>query len=340
LPRSGSGTRLVARLLERTRAASLDDRASESARVQAIASLCTLDPSGSRSLLLDLLDPRQPLTVQIAAVRALAEDRTNDTAQFLLARLRGFEPSVRAAAVRTLLTRTSWTKIFLQAASRNDPSTGITPRLVEPADRGPLLKHRNTEIARLAHLIFDQPASRSRAQVIAEYLTAFQPRANASRGAKVFDRECKTCHRVGDRGFALGPDLTGSPSGDSAALLANILDPNASVLPDYVQYLVIDQNGRTYSGIITAETATSLTLQRGEGRRDMILRAQIAEMTDTGVSLMPDGFEKTISKPEMADLIAFLRAAHRAGDGENTAESDQTQPLDIGTLPGLIEPDP
>ena len=126
----------------------------------------------------------------------------------------------------------------------------------------------------------------------------------------MFERECKTCHRVGDRGFDLGPDLTGSPSGDPTALLSNILDPNASVPPNYVQYVVIDQNGRTYSGIIVAETATSLTLRRGDGSPGYDPSRPGRRDTSTGLSLMPEGFEKTISKPEMADLIAFL-CAHR-----------------------------
>src|SRR5262249_36953701 len=126
-----------------------------------------------------------------------------------------------------------------------------------------------------------------------------------------------------------------------AALLANILDPNASVQPDQVQYLVVDQDGRTYSGIIAAETATSLTLRRGDGAADTILRAQVAEMTSTGLSLMPEGFEKTISKSEMADLITFLQAAHRGGtsQGDGSDAVNRARPLDVGTLPGLIEPD-
>jgi hypothetical protein len=62
-------------------------------------------------------------------------------------------------------------------------------------------------------------------------------------------------------------------------------------------------------------------------------------MTSTGLSLMPEGIEKTTSKPEMADLIAFLRAAHRGGEGQGVDEDDRSRPLDIGTLPGLIEPD-
>jgi hypothetical protein len=102
---------------------------------------------------------------------------------------------------------------------------------------------------------------------------------------------------------------------------------------------VIDQNGRTYSGLIEAETPTSLTLRRGDGARDTILRARIAEMTSTGLSLMPEGLEKTISPPEMADLIAFLRASHRGGDEGENPDPDRSTPLDIGTLPGLIEPD-
>jgi hypothetical protein len=61
-------------------------------------------------------------------------------------------------------------------------------------------------------------------------------------------------------------------------------------------------------------------------------------MISTGLSLMPEGLEKTISKPEMADLVSFLRASHRGGDGEAPG-ARQSQSLDIGTLPGLIEPD-
>ncbi len=62
-------------------------------------------------------------------------------------------------------------------------------------------------------------------------------------------------------------------------------------------------------------------------------------MAGTGLSMMPEGFEKTIAKPEMADLIAFLRASHRGGEGEGPDVDDRSRPLDIGTLPGLIEPE-
>jgi putative heme-binding domain-containing protein len=306
--------------------------------VEAINTLSMLTPAESRVQLVELLEPRQPLTVQIAVVRTLAEVHSVDVAAILLPRLRTFEPSVRTAAVRTLLTRASSTKALLRAISRENPSTGIAPALIDLADRTPLMKHSDAEIARLAQVQFAQEAPRPRAQVINEYVSALRLDGSAARGIRVFERECMACHRVGDRGFDLGPDLTGSPSRDPAPLLANILDPNANVAPNSVQYLVIDQNGRTYAGIIASETATSLTLRRGGGGQDTILRAQIAEMISTGLSLMPEGLEKTISKPEMADLVSFLRASHRGGD-EEAPGARQSQSLDIGTLPGLIEPD-
>jgi putative heme-binding domain-containing protein len=257
----------------------------------------------------------------------------------LLQRFYGFAPLVRSAAVQVLLSRDSWARALLDTAVRADKPSGINPGLIELARRAPLLKHRDPEIVRLARALFQQGPSRSRAQVVADYLAALPPEADPTHGRQVFARECKTCHKVGDIGVALGPDLTGSPSRDSAALLNNILDPNASVDPNYIQYVVSDQNGRTYSGIISAETASSVTLRRGDGQEDTLLRSQIDAMASTGQSLMPEGLEKTITKQDMADLLAFLRASHRGDTGDDAVESTQTPRLDIGTLPGLIEPD-
>ncbi len=335
---STPGVHLVDDLISRVKTTALHQRAAEAVRVQAIESLSVLNPAGSLAVVTSLLEPRQPLAVQIAAVRTLSDGYSAHVAVLLLDRLAQFEPAVRAAAVHTLLTRASWTKALLLAASRKSAPAGINATLIDPADRSALLKHRDPEIARLARSLFGQPMPGGRSQLVAAYTPVLRLKGNPTRGATIFERECKSCHKIGDRGSALGPDLTASPSGDSAALLANILDPNASVQPTYVQYVILDQSGRTYSGIVSAETATSLTLRRGEGAQETILRSQIAEMSSTGLSLMPEGFEKTISRPDMADLVAFLRAEHRGGDGADN-DNDRSRPLDIGTLPGLIEPD-
>src|SRR5262249_21118807 len=137
----------------------------------------------------------------------------------------------------------------------------------------------------------------------------------------------------GARGHAIGPNLASSPAHDPENLLVHILDPNQYVLPNYIEYVVVDKRGRTYTGIIAAQTATSVTLQREKGVGETILRSDIEEMTSTGRSLMPEGLEKNISKQEMADLVRFLQ-----GWVGKAAGPDANRVRDHGTEPGLVEP--
>ena len=59
-------------------------------------------------------------------------------------------------------------------------------------------------------------------------------------------------------------------------------------------------------GIVTAESAASLTLKRAEGLTETMLRRDIVQLTGSGLSLMPEGLETAITVEQMADLIAFL----------------------------------
>ena len=63
------------------------------------------------------------------------------------------------------------------------------------------------------------------------------------------------------------------------------------------------------TGMIMAETATSITIRRPDGTSETILRVNIEELRSTGMSFMPEGLEKSINHQEMADLIAYLLSA-------------------------------
>ena len=101
--------------------------------------------------------------------------------------------------------------------------------------------------------------------------------------------------------------------------------------PGDVQYIVSDQTGRIFTGLIASETASSLTLRRADGADDTILRSQIEALSSTGKSLMPEDFAAKLTHQEAADLLAFLLQARSARPGGER--------LDIGTLPGLAEPE-
>ena len=332
------GAALVARLLQGARTSAQDEQTPEPALLDAVEVLSTIDPDGSRALLLDRLAPRQPTPVQLAVVRAMAEGRIGGRPR----RLAPPAPGVRAVGPRG-----------------GDPDAARPRRLDEgPAaiddERRTRRDQPERDRAFRPRTALEEPRPRDRAAgtnalrrpvnglaraVIAEYAAALRIKGDAARGAKVFERECKACHKVGDRGFALGPDLAGSPSADPAALLANILDPSA-VRPARLSPV---PGGRPEWADLFGRD------RRRDGdqpdppprrrRRRYDPPHQVAEIAGTGLSMMPEGFEKTIARPEMADLIAFLRASHRGGEGEGPDAGDRSRPLDIGTLPGLIEPE-
>jgi putative heme-binding domain-containing protein len=68
------------------------------------------------------------------------------------------------------------------------------------------------------------------------------------------------------------------------------------------------KDGRELSGVIAAETASSVTLRTATGGEEVLLRNQIEIFGSSGLSLMPEGFEGSLNAREMSDLIAFLRS--------------------------------
>ncbi|MGH7221700.1 MAG: PVC-type heme-binding CxxCH protein, partial [Gemmataceae bacterium] len=90
-------------------------------------------------------------------------------------------------------------------------------------------------------------------------------------------------------------------------LLQDILNPNAAIDANYVNYIVVTKSGKEMTGILAAESASSITLRRAEAQTDLVLRQDIDELRSTGISLMPEGLEKTITVEQMAELISFLK---------------------------------
>ena len=79
--------------------------------------------------------------------------------------------------------------------------------------------------------------------------------------------------------------------------------------PRYVSYIVTNKAGRVFTGMIAAETASSITLRRAERAEDTLLRTDVDTVQATAKSLMPEGLETQLSKQNVADLIAYLQSA-------------------------------
>ena len=90
-------------------------------------------------------------------------------------------------------------------------------------------------------------------------------------------------------------------------MLVAILDPNREAQPNYQTYTAITQQGKIHTGIISAETAASLTLKRAEAKEDVVLRDTLEELVSSGQSLMPEGLEKDLAHQQLADIIAWIK---------------------------------
>ena len=142
-------------------------------------------------------------------------------------------------------------------------------------------------------------------------------RGDAARGRELFFAEkskCATCHRVADKGEKIGPELTTIGANRSAHdLLESIVFPSATIVRDYEPYTAVTTDGRVLSGLIARETSDTLFLQQQSGDPIAVRRDEIDELVPGTVSIMPNGLEKALSEPELADVVAFLQSLKQAG---------------------------
>src|SRR5207253_1298931 len=139
-----------------------------------------------------------------------------------------------------------------------------------------------------------------------EYLAITKTNGNADAGKVVFKNQCSKCHVHSGEGTRIGPDLTGMAVHPKDHLLIDILDPSRSVEANFRIYTVATKGGLVLNGLLASESRTAIELFDAEGKKHTLLRSDIEELTASTKSLMPDGFEKQVSRQELTDLLEFL----------------------------------
>jgi putative membrane-bound dehydrogenase-like protein len=255
-----------------------------------------------------LLTPQTDADLQLAAVRALAQHDQSRVAEALLASWNSYGPTLRREALEALLARPGRVQQLLDAIERKQILAGQ----LEPARVEQLRKHPNAKIRRRAQALLAGRTS-DRQKVLDEYRPALEFPADVTRGKAVFKKNCATCHRLENEGIEVGPDLLSALRNKTPeTLLFDILDPSRDVDPRYINYQITTKSGRVFTGLIAAETASSVTLRRAEKAEDTLLRGDIDEISATSKSLMPEGLEMQLSKQEVADVIAYLQMIGKA----------------------------
>jgi putative heme-binding domain-containing protein len=273
-------------------------------RVNALGLLAHVSWDVARPALTDMLTGGSAKEIRLAAVRTLGAHAQAEVAPILLKPWKSYTPALRVAVTETLLRRTDWTKSLLKEVE----SGAIKPGDIDAVSRKRLLAHKTPELRVQAEKLLQNTLPAARQKVLAEYQAALKLKGDPARGKVVFEKNCATCHRVGGVGVNVAPDISDSERTKTPeAFLADILNPNQAIDNNYVNYLVVTKSGKVLNGIIATETASSITLRRASNETDVVLRQDIDDISSTGVSLMPEGLEQSVTVAEMADLLAFLK---------------------------------
>jgi putative membrane-bound dehydrogenase-like protein len=118
---------------------------------------------------------------------------------------------------------------------------------------------------------------------------------------------CFACHKVGDKGINIGPDLQGiNARRDMDYIIKSIIDPNAYIVEGYQQTVLTMENGSQLFGMVQEETGKEITLYLPTGKKKIVNVADIKKRDDNPNSGMPASFSHTLSSKDIADMSAWI----------------------------------
>ena len=279
------------------------------ARVEAIRMFGFGSADEALATLPALLDSREPIEVQLAALQTLRDLRGPKIGPAIVGRWKGLGPAARREAVEVLFARHDRLEALLDGLQDRT----VAPSDLDPSRRSQLLKHPSESYRTRASTLLGSAARPDRKAVLEAYRPATTLEGDKARGKALFTKACATCHRAEGEGIEVGPNLESVTTRTPDDLLVHILDPNREVAPNYLAYSVQTLDGQSYSGLIAEESANALTLKRAGGATDVIPRKRIEAMTSTGLTLMPEGLEAGLRAQDLADLIAYVRGLQATG---------------------------
>lgn len=247
-----------------------------------------------------LLEENPPESIQSAVIRILSRFEAKEVGEFLLSHWRVFKPQSRTVALEGLLARDERVVLLLDAIEAGR----VMPGEIPAAQRARLLEGAHKE---RATRILASSGNATRHEVIESYRPCLGLTGDTAKGRETFVRLCAVCHRLGNEGNDLGPNLALISTQEPEQLLVQIIDPNREVNPAFIQYTVVDVEGNESTGILRSETESALTIAR-QDIEESFLRENISEVRAGGLSLMPEGLETGLSLEDMGDLLAFLGA--------------------------------
>ncbi len=292
------------RALDEVRRIALDNEAPIDQRRLALEALIDAQPDDLRKTCEKLLRIR---FLNVTAMKGLTLFDDPEIGAQLAKNYSRFHPSERAAVLETLVARPSFAAGLLdEIAERNIPRDELT------ATHARQIRSFGDEslTARLSEVwgeLRDSPQDKQ--EQIARLKTELTPEvlslADKGQGRALFQTTCANCHRLFGTGGTIGPDLTGSGRYNLDYVVSNIVDPSAVVSKEFRLSQVRHSDGRVLSGLLVSQDDERLVLQTVKEKLT-IPREDVAELSLSTLSAMPDGLLQPLQEEQVRELIAYL----------------------------------
>ncbi len=191
-----------------------------------------------------------------------------------------------------------------------------------PNLRTPVLQHASdvTEIVNVikSGIAPDMPSnwqySEAELKSLATYVSSLGHAApsplpgDPARGAAVFQESgCSGCHILGGQGNGYGPELTSIGAARSVERLRQTLvDPAASLAPEFLVVEAVTESGETIQGIRRNEDTVSIQIQDAAGRFYSLDKSRLRGLKRLhGETPMP-AFAGRLSQQQLDDLVSYL----------------------------------
>ncbi len=295
---------------------STDDALPKAVRLAAVDGLVALGGDASKQTFTQFTTKEHPLDLRIQAVAALA---VLDT------------PAAAKLAIEVLTDTTGKSDLTPLFNAFLDQKGG--PGLLAAALEGQIL---NADVAKLGirairNSIRNEPTLtealseagniKTGAQTLTpeemqQLVAEVSKQGDAARGEVLFRRQdlgCFRCHSIGGAGSPIGPDLVSiGASAQIDYIVDSMLNPNKQIKEGYHSLIVVNDQGKVFTGIKVTQTDNDLILRNANGEEIPIPLGTIEEQANGG-SLMPVGLVDPLTRGELVDLVRFLSELGKVG---------------------------
>lgn len=130
---------------------------------------------------------------------------------------------------------------------------------------------------------------------------------NEQKGRVLFRTNCSSCHRRGQVGADVGPDLsTIGQKFDRNGLLDAIINPSAGIAFGYEPWLITTKKGQPFYGFLVSDSEQSVVIKGIKGIKHTIPASEVVSRRQYKTSLMPDASTMGLDDQKLADLAAYL----------------------------------